>query len=248
VLPFVIFVMLISDRGWIRRILCLGVLGYGIYYCAATGSRGGLIAFVASTVFILIKAPGRVRIGALAATAAISLLVLAVLPQTLLHRYSTLFSSDSDDTEAIESAQARTHLLKSSVQFTIQHPIFGVGPGEFSDYEAAFARSEGRKGAWQVTHNAYTQVSSEAGVPALLLFLAGIVMTFRSFGRIYQAARHRPQLRSMAMACFCCQLSLVAFCTATIFLSLAYTMYLPTMSGLALAFSRSLDRELAGLS
>jgi O-antigen ligase len=248
VLPFVIFVMLISDRGWIRRILCLTVLGYGIYYCAATGSRGGLIAFVAATVFILIKAPGRVRIGALAATAAISLLVLAVLPQTLLHRYATLFTSDSEDTEAIESTQARTHLLQSSIKFTIQHPIFGVGPGEFSDYEASVARSEGRKGAWQVTHNAYTQVSSEAGVPALLFFLAAIVMSFRTFGRIYRAARHRPQLRSMAMACFCCQLSLVGFCTATIFLSLAYTMYLPTMSGLALAFSRSLDRELAGRS
>ena len=246
VLPFVIFVLLISDRRWIRRILCLGVLGYGVYYCAATGSRGGLIAFAAACTFILIRAPGRVRIGALAATAAISLLVLVVLPQTLLHRYATLFSNDSDDTEAIQSTAARTHLLKSSIQFTIQHPILGVGPGEFSDYEASVAKSEGRRGAWQVTHNAYTQVSSEAGVPALLFFLAAIIMSFRAFGRVYRAARYRPELRSMAMACFCCQLSLVGFCTAIMFLSLAYTMYLPTMSGLALAFSGSLNRELAG--
>jgi len=187
-----------------------------------------------------------VRIGALAATAAISLLVLVVLPQTLLHRYATLFSNDSDDTEAIQSTAARTHLLKSSIQFTIQHPILGVGPGEFSDYEASVAKSEGRRGAWQVTHNAYTQVSSEAGVPALLFFLAAIIMSFRAFGRVYRAARYRPELRSMAMACFCCQLSLVGFCTAIMFLSLAYTMYLPTMSGLALAFSGSLNRELAG--
>jgi len=49
----------------------------------------------------------------------------------------------------------------------------------------------------------------------------------------------------MAMACFCCQLSLVGFCTAIMFLSLAYTIYLPTMSGLAMAFSGSLERELA---
>jgi O-antigen ligase len=135
--------------------------------------------------------------------------------------------------------------LKSSIQFTFQHPIFGVGPGEFSDYEAEVAKTAGKKGAWQVTHNAYTQVSSEAGIPALLFFLAAIFMSFRTFGRVYQVARNRPGLRSMAVACFCCQLSLVGFCTATVFLSLAYTMYLPTMSGLALAFSRSLDRELA---
>lgn len=245
VLPTVIFVLLMSDRGWIRRILCLGVLGYGVYYCAATGSRGGLVAFAVVCMFILIRAPGRVRIGALAAAAAMLLVTLAVLPQSLLHRYATLFTNDTDDVEAVQSTAARTHLLMSSIHFTMQHPIFGVGPGEFSDYEAAVAKHEGKKGAWQVTHNAYTQVSSEAGVPALLFYLAAIVMAFRTFGKVYRVARHRRDLRSMAMACFCCQLSLVGFCTATVFLSLAYTMYLPTMSGLAMVFSRSLDRELA---
>ena len=158
VLPFVIFVMLMSDRGWIRRILCLAVLGSGIYYCAATGSRGGLVAFAAVCTFVLIHAPGKVRIGALAAAGSMFLLMLVILPQTLLHRYATLFTSNSDDLEAVQSTEARTHLLRASIQFTIQHPLFGVGPGEFSDYEAAEAKTEGKKGAWQVTHNAYTQV------------------------------------------------------------------------------------------
>jgi len=247
-LPFVIFVLLVSNRAWIRRILCLGVLGYGAYFCAATGSRGGLVAFAAVCLFILVRAPGRVRLGALAAAAVMFLLVLAVLPQSMRERYATLFTNDTDDQEAVASTAARTHLLKASLQFTMQHPIFGVGPGEFSDFEAAFAKSENRKAAWQVTHNAYTQVSSEAGIPALLFFFAAIVMTFRTFGRVYRAARARPELRSMAIGCFCCQLSMVGFCTATLFLSLAYTMYLPTMSGLALAFGRSLDLELAGRS
>lgn len=248
VLPMVLFVLLISNRNWLLRVLCLGVLGYGVYYCAATGSRGGLVAFAAASLFILIRAPGRMRIGALTAGAAMFLLVLALLPQSLLQRYSTLFTNDTDDLEAVQSTATRTRLLKESIQFTIQHPAFGVGPGEFSDYEAANAKSEGRRGAWAVTHNAYTQVSSEAGIPALLFFLAAIVMTFRTFGRVYRTARSRPELRSMAMACLCCQLSMVGFCTATAFLSLAYTMYLPTMSGLAMAFSWSLERELAGQS
>ena len=247
-LPFVIFVFIISDRSWIRRILCVGVLGYGVYFCAATGSRGGLIAFAAGFMFTLVRAPGRVRIGALLASAVMFLLVVAVLPQSMRTRYATLFTSDTDDQEAVESTQARTHLLMSSIHFTMQHPIFGVGPGEFSDYEAAFAKSEGRRAAWQVTHNAYTQVSSEAGIPALLFYLASIVMTFRTFGRVYRTARGRPELRSMMTASFCCQLSLVGFCTAIIFLSLAYTMYLPTMSGLAMALSRALDLESAGRS
>ncbi|MDP8988921.1 MAG: O-antigen ligase family protein [Acidobacteriota bacterium] len=246
-LPFVFFA-LISSRGWIRRILCLGVIGYGVYFCAATGSRGGLIAFASACLFILIRAPGRVRIGALAAGAAMFLIVLFALPQTLLQRYATLFTNDTNDLEAVESTAARTHLLKASIRFTAEHPIFGVGPGEFSDYEASIAKDEGRKAAWQVTHNAYTQVSSEAGLPALLFYLTAIVMTFWTFEKVYRVARARPQFRSMAMACFCCQLSLVGFCTATMFLSLAYSMYLPTMSGLALAISGALEREMAGQS
>ena len=206
------------------------------------------MGFAASLTFILVRARGRVRIGALAASAVMFLLVVAVLPQSMVQRYATLFTNDSDDQEAVQSTAARTYLLKSSIQFTMQHPIFGVGPGEFSDYEAAFAKNKGKRPAWLVTHNAYTQVSSEAGIPALLFFLTAVVLSFRTFGRVQRAARSRPQLRSMALACFCCQLSLVGFCTAIIFLSLAYTMYLPTMSGLALAFSRSLERELAGQS
>ena len=120
-----------------------------------------------------------------------------------------------------------------------------MGPAEFSDYEASVAKVEGTKAGWQVTHNAYTQISSEEGIPALLFYLTSIVMTFRTFGRVYRAARARPKLRPMAIACFCCQLAMVGFCSAIFFLSLALTMYLPTMSGLAMAFSRSLDRELA---
>ena len=244
-LPFVIFVLL-ANRGLIRRILCLVVVGYGVYFCAATGSRGGFVAFGAALAFVLIQAPGRVRIGALAATGVMALLVLAVLPQSLQQRYATLFTNDTDDIEAIDSTQARANLLHSSIRFTLQHPILGVGPGEFSDYEASVAKSEGQRGAWQVTHNAYTQISSEVGIPALLFFCAAIMMSFRTFGRTYRAARSRPGLRPMAIACFCCQLSLVGFCTAIAFLSLAYTMYLPSMTGLALAISRSLEHEMAG--
>ena len=91
VLPIVMWVLFTSERKWIRRILCVGILGSGIYFCAATGSRGGLIAFAARSCSILIRAPGRVRIGALAAAAAILIVVLAVLPQSLLQRYATLF-------------------------------------------------------------------------------------------------------------------------------------------------------------
>ncbi len=88
-----------------------------MYFCAATGSRGGLVAFAAAFMFILVRAPGRVRIGALAASAVMFLLVLAVLPQSMLQRYATLFTSDTDDQEAVESTAGPNSFVEVQYSF-----------------------------------------------------------------------------------------------------------------------------------
>ncbi len=79
-------------------------------------------------------------------------------------------------------------------------PLTGVGPSQFANIEGETSREDGRQGAWQVTpHNAYTQVSSEMGIPGLLIFLAAIIATYRTFKRILLACRLRealPQLRA----------------------------------------------------
>jgi putative inorganic carbon (hco3(-)) transporter len=59
------------------------------------------------------------------------------------------------------SAEARKELLIKSLAVTATHPLFGVGPGNFQSYTRS----------WLVTHNTYTQLSSECGIPALILFL-----------------------------------------------------------------------------
>jgi O-antigen ligase len=59
------------------------------------------------------------------------------------------------------SAEARKELLMQSLKVTATHPVFGVGPGNFQSYT----------GSWRVTHNTYTQFSSECGIPVLVLFL-----------------------------------------------------------------------------
>ena len=76
--------------------------------------------------------------------------------------------------------QARLALLKASWTATLEHPFLGVGPGIFMDYQANSARGSGERGMWHVTHNAYTQVSSECGLPALVFYLGALGVTMHS--------------------------------------------------------------------
>src|SRR5262249_17768976 len=66
-----------------------------------------------------------------------------------------------EEREAAGSAEERKLLLIQSLNITTQYPVFGVGPGNFSVVS----------GNWRVTHNSYTQVSSEGGLPAIILYL-----------------------------------------------------------------------------
>ena len=112
--------------------------------------------------------------------------ILVAMPGKLVSRYKTVASDEVDDdsmdetmrSSALTSTQSRKALLKNSIKFTIRHPLFGVGPGMFvvADDDEAQAAQGQRKGQWLGTHNSYTQVSSELGIPAFCFFVAAIVM------------------------------------------------------------------------
>jgi hypothetical protein len=83
------------------------------------------------------------------------------------------------------------------------------------------------------------QVASECGIPALILFLCGIVSTFRLLNSTFRQARRRSDCEDIAAASFFAMLAMVAFCTAIFFLSFAYFFYLPALAGLAIALDRT---------
>src|SRR5207249_4894978 len=69
---------------------------------------------------------------------------------------------------AKESADDHFAALDQSIRYTLEYPIFGLGLGNFG---VASGTDVGRPEAWRTTHNTYTQISSEAGIPALMLFV-----------------------------------------------------------------------------
>jgi O-antigen ligase len=252
VLPFLLLVVVSQSRLMFIRIAAAGILLYGLYLVLLTGSRGALIAICISILFYL----WRVRFSQKILAASLVLLVVfavpIVVPQRTLVRLSTTFSpADSSERDAnaagaAESTQSRNYLLRQSILITLGHPVFGVGAGQFSNYEGNTSRRANLHGNWHETHNSFTQVSSEIGVPALLFFLGAIVTTYRMLNSVFKAAGRRAETREsqqIKVTAFCLLISLVGFCTAIFFLSLAYRFYLPALTGVTISFYRAVQEK-----
>jgi O-antigen ligase len=133
-----------------------------------------------------------------------------------------------------------------SIITTLRHPIFGVGAGQFQNYEGGKAREMGLRGSWHETHNSLTQVSSEIGIPALMFFLAAIVATYHMLDKVYRTAGKKPptqETQQIRATAFCLLISLIGFFTASLFLSLAYSFFLPALSGLAISLYRAVQQQ-----
>lgn len=245
VMPFLLFVILDRTRNAFLRMSLVPLMAYGVWVVLGTGSRGCMIALVAMFLFALWRASPGQRVALLVVGVVLAAAIPLLLRGSVLIRLSSLFSENREQTaEADQSSAQREYLLKKSLLYTFQHPIFGVGPGQFPNYEGNQQAAEGKRGAWKVTHNFLTQVSSECGIPALLFMMMSLGSAVLLVNRTYRQAR-RKGFNDIANACLCYQLGLVGYLGSVIFLAHAYHYYLPTMVGLAIAMSLVAMRQMA---
>lgn len=106
-----------------------------------------------------------------------------------------------------------------SVAITLEHPIFGVGMGQLPEENWKRKKLAGKPNAGYaalVTHNIYTQFSSEVGIPALLPSIALLVQCYRSLGKIKRIPNLRAPVQSL-------RLSLIVLTCCGFFLAVAYS-------------------------
>lgn len=251
VAPFFLFFMLSGRHSNLVRVAAFLSTSAAFFMILATGSRGAFLALIVSILFIVSRGTGKQRLFAFLIVPSITLVSYMVIPRPVMNRLLAI--TDSSETledaalqEAVMSKQLRTSVLRKSIQYTIHNPLVGVGPGQFIVYDNEISQKDGkRRGNWIQTHNVYTQVSSECGIPALILYLAGIFSTFGLLYKTNRRARRDPKFHEIALATFCAMISLVGLCTAIVFLTIPYKFYLPVMASMAIAFHASAQREFA---
>ena len=242
ILPFLLFVAMDRKRNPIVRFSMVLLMGYGASVILGTASRGGVIALSAVFLFVLLCAKMSQRILAVAIAGLLVAASFVLLPSATLNRLASLFGQEN--IEADQSKDARDYLFKTSVRYSLQHPIFGVGLGQFPNFEGSESRAKGEHGNWHATHCTWTEVSSECGIPALVFFVLAIGSAFFLVFRVWRQTRKRG-LTELSNACFCYLIAMVGFLVDITFLANAYRFYLPAMIGLAISISFVAKQQLA---
>jgi len=205
ILPFCVS-LLFSSRSKIAKSFWTGASLLALAAILSTVSRGGFLALLVVLLamwrrFSLSIGTGLLLI--LVAGVGVTVGLLAVGPTSYLDRIETIAHPKGEG-----SAETRQALLIRSLESTLKHPVFGVGPGQFEEVS----------GAWQETHNSYTQLSAEAGVPAFLLFLVLLCLTFRNLRKAQAGERGTPDWYT-AGGLYC---GMAGYVVGAFFLSTAY--------------------------
>ena len=249
ILPFALLMWM--QGKWKGKLIAVPVLVYGMITVLQTGSRAGLLELgvLLLVFFMRLPAPGKVVFAvSVSMTAVIAVLGFRnLVSDDAIERYKTLFTSTEEKSEAIRSAEesmaVRTVNFDQSVRMTFQHPLFGIGPGVFAPFMAAELLQEGRRSNWRNTHNAYTQISSESGLPAFFLYMTALAASFKTAFSIYRANRKRPEMKREADMAYCLLLSLIVFSVNGAFDNNAYLFYFPVLAGLAVALKATVKER-----
>ncbi|PWT99263.1 MAG: hypothetical protein C5B51_27570 [Terriglobia bacterium] len=245
-----------SARSHLLKVFGAASIGLMLYVISKTGSRGALVclALVMGVIFLRASVVGKVKV--LAAVMVMLLVGVLMIPQALRARYQTFFRADIPEAwdqvdanflnSAVGSTNNRKEMLIRSLQLTVTHPFLGVGPGMFVVAEDTMAKSEGeRMGSWLGTHNSFTQVSSECGIPALLFYVAIVGISFKRSYALHRRARSRPEWREISIHALALNYSLIVFIITGFFVHAAYTALLPVLAGLTVSLVRTADPLLA---
>lgn len=245
VLPY-IAALLVRSKSVFKSLFLISSFGLVMLMVVKTASRGSMLSIVISLALVwalVLRQSMKARLMGVLFAVAILMAVL-IAPGVFWDRLRTLWDEQSYATSTVSaSAEAstlqRTALLKRSISVSLQNPLFGVGLGNFPIVSGTMTRNAQ---SWKGTHNTYTQISSEAGIPALLLFLALLFFSVRGMSRIYRSCAGKPELDELVLLARATQASILSFMFASCFAHLAYDYYFYYLAGFSVALQSVYNR------
>ena len=177
-----------------------------------TYSRTGFLALGVASIFCVYEFGVREKRRYLIAIAVVGVLMAAFFaPSGYGERVGSIFGKPLD---VGDSQDARRELLIESLKITAAHPLLGLGPGNFASYTQT----------WRVTHNTYTELTSECGIPALIIFLFILRAAFRNLKRVRESRlfAEDPEVRLFTGGLWA---SLAGYVVGAFFASTAYQLF-----------------------
>ncbi|NOT61092.1 MAG: putative O-glycosylation ligase, exosortase A system-associated [Acidobacteria bacterium] len=190
---------------------------WGLYFCAlatfftvfVTRSRGGFVGLCVVMFMLAIRTKYKVT-GAIFAPLAI-LLVLAFAPDVITERFRTIREDGRED----RSAQQRLRAWNVCFEIMRDHPFTGVG---FRNLMAVYGNYEDEADA-RVAHNSFLQMGAEGGIPAMLLLVGLIALSYFRLWRTRTILRARAPDSPLIYYSHGLQIALIGYCVSGFFVS-----------------------------
>lgn len=196
----------------------------------ATGSRGGAVGLAA--VLLTLTLRSRRRMLALLAIVAVVAVTWMLSPTAYRSRVATISSAHERDL----SAQSRIASWKAARQMFTDHPVLGVGAGNFM---SAFVGRYGGSYSWSRTaHNVFYQTAAELGICGLVTFAAMLLCAFIRSG-VLNARLVRAGLGDRPIAAYAAALfpATVGFLVSGSFQTPLYYPHIYLIAALGVALS-----------
>jgi len=214
-----------GSKGVLRKLIYAGCAVLFITGVVATFSRGGFVGLVCIMAALAWKLARKNRILFAIGGLALVLLVVVAGPGGYKSRVT-------EGTDA--SAVARTGELKRSIFLMSRHPLFGLGMNNF----ILFSNTS------HASHNAYTQVGSELGIPAMVIYILFLIMPLKRLGKVrheLESTHSRGRYYYLSIGI---EVSLIGYMVTSFFLSVAYLWYVYFLVGYAIALRRLSEESL----
>ncbi len=189
-----------------------------------TYSRGGFLGLIAALAVLVWKLGRKNRLNVTIASAVVGGLTLLLAPGNYGLRMLSIFIPGLDP---VGSSDQRKELLERSIVVTLRNP-WGIGIGNFPIVGIRNL----------VSHNAFTQVSSELGLLGLVAYLVFLISPFRKLGAIERTLNEKNEHDWFYYLAIGLQASLVSYLVSSFFASVAYNWFIYFLIAYAVAFRR----------
>jgi len=210
----------------------------GIYFLMAalfvganmvTFSRGGFIGLLASVLVLAWKMGRRYRLNVTVASIVFCGIAIIAAPGNYGVRMLSIFVPGLDP---VGSSDQRKLLLERSLLVTARNP-WGIGIGNFPivGYHNL------------VSHNAFTQVSSEIGILGFIAYMIFMISPYRKLGAIERTMFAQKRQGWFYYLSIGLQASIIGYMASSFFASVAYNWFIYYLIAYAVAFRRVYSLE-----
>lgn len=202
-----------------------------------TYSRGAFLAFALSLILIIFE--NKVKIKYVIMLGLFAALLFLTSPSGYTDRILSLFQlTPNSQTGVYSDASFRGRLseMKVGMNMFLEHPVLGVGKGNYPNYYLEYAKEIGLeyRNEEREAHSLYIEILSETGVLGFMAFSAAITSILLQLNKVRKYYRENKAF-DRAGWITSISISIITYLTSSIFLQGDYIRYFWMIIALSMA-------------